>query len=146
MEKGQYSSIFKRLREKVRLSQAEMAEAMSISLRFYQALEGGEKDPSFETILKVREGLKIPIYEIVGEKPPAGPAIPNDQMEVIKTTIEKGMRDLYPRLSPLVALASRMTDKQLQALTDYAHTIIDRKSPEEIAQSLRKVSSKKTAR
>lgn len=53
-----------RIKYERRLTQAKMAEAIGISLRFYQALETGDQNPSMETIEKIILGLNIPAAEL----------------------------------------------------------------------------------
>lgn len=52
------------------MTQAQMAEAISVSLRFYQRLEAGENAPSLETLHGALRGLGISYDEFFGIERP----------------------------------------------------------------------------
>lgn len=49
----------KKRREELKLTQAEIAELIGIARSTYTNIERGEKNPSFEIMLKVKEVLKV---------------------------------------------------------------------------------------
>jgi transcriptional regulator with XRE-family HTH domain len=52
------------------LTQAEMAERIDVSPRYYQSLEKGEKEPSLTTIQKALSGLGLSYEEMFGTSSP----------------------------------------------------------------------------
>ena len=50
---------FKSAREKLRLTQLEVAEAAGVSTNYYAQMERGEVNPSVEILQKVKKILKI---------------------------------------------------------------------------------------
>lgn len=46
-----------KLRKSASLSQEKLAEAADVSLRYIQMLEAGEKAPSLETVVRLRQAL-----------------------------------------------------------------------------------------
>lgn len=49
----------KKRREELKLTQAEIAELIGIARSTYTNIERGEKNPSFEIMLKVKEVFKV---------------------------------------------------------------------------------------
>ena len=56
----------KEAREKLGLTQAELAEKVGIHVNFYARLERGEEKPSVETVKKLSKILKISSADILG--------------------------------------------------------------------------------
>ncbi|OGK12802.1 MAG: hypothetical protein A2W80_10415 [Candidatus Riflebacteria bacterium GWC2_50_8] len=49
----------KRAREKIRLTQAEVAASAGINVSYYAQIERGEVNPSFEKLYSISKALKI---------------------------------------------------------------------------------------
>ena len=47
------------------LTQEDVADAASVSLRFYRMIETGRGNPSYVTMLKVADAIGTPLSEIV---------------------------------------------------------------------------------
>jgi transcriptional regulator with XRE-family HTH domain len=56
-----------RLREKVGLSQAGLAEKSGLSLRSIQNWEQGHRAPSAKALLALAKVLKVPVEKLIGE-------------------------------------------------------------------------------
>lgn len=59
---------FKKRREELRLTQAELADKANLSLTFISQLERGEKEPSLRTAYKIAKALKTSIDILISEK------------------------------------------------------------------------------
>lgn len=54
----------KELREKKKLTQAQVAEKVGITQQAYSYIEKGTSNPSLETALRISEVLKTPVNKI----------------------------------------------------------------------------------
>jgi transcriptional regulator with XRE-family HTH domain len=59
----------RKLRNSIKLSQAELAEALQISQTAYNKWESGTTKPSLDNILKLSQFYKIYIEELIDESP-----------------------------------------------------------------------------
>ncbi len=59
---------FRAIRRSRSLSQSEFAELIGISMRYYQTIESGKGDPTFDTIYTALSALNISFSEFIGEK------------------------------------------------------------------------------
>lgn len=72
-------------RDTLRLSQEYVAEKTGISLRFYQALERGEKGVSLDTLMRLSKVLNISIdYLLLGD---------------LANTVNNPLADIFNKLS-----------------------------------------------
>jgi transcriptional regulator with XRE-family HTH domain len=78
---------FKILRAERGESQSEMAEALGISVRFYQDIEQGRKEPSLSNLKKMLDRIKLPFARLwTADEPKVKPP------------------DLVPLIEPILAL------------------------------------------
>src|SRR5262252_7935170 len=60
------------LRERLGITQEELASRCGISVSFASLLERGQRSPSYETLLQIAEALEIPLAELF--RTPSGPS------------------------------------------------------------------------
>lgn len=77
VENRTFAKALETIRNERDLTQAEMSTAIKLSLRFYQSLESGEKEPSLATVQKALTGLGVTYYELFAM--PEIPPRPNPQ-------------------------------------------------------------------
>ena len=58
-EKKELGKKLKEAREKLNLTQAEVAEKANINPNYYARVERGEENPTFETLQQIAKALKI---------------------------------------------------------------------------------------
>lgn len=73
------SSIFKQIRERHGLKQAEMAEIADCSLRNYQKIESGESQPGYNILRNLVRNLPLDSRELFMQLP-----IPNERAAYIE--------------------------------------------------------------
>jgi transcriptional regulator with XRE-family HTH domain len=54
----------KQLRRAKNLTQAELAESISLSVNYISQIETGVASPTFETIVKLAEGLQVELKDL----------------------------------------------------------------------------------
>jgi transcriptional regulator with XRE-family HTH domain len=54
----------KQARKKVKLTQAEVAQAADVNTNYYARIERGEENPSFEKLNKIMKALKIKSLDV----------------------------------------------------------------------------------
>jgi transcriptional regulator with XRE-family HTH domain len=58
-EKQLFGKRIKQLRRSQKLTQAELAEKISLSVNYVSQIETGVASPTFETIVKLSQGLQV---------------------------------------------------------------------------------------
>jgi transcriptional regulator with XRE-family HTH domain len=101
--KGLIANRIRELRNAKRLSQEALAGRAGLTPRMLQAIEGQERLPSLDSLVKLSEALGVPASALL-EQPPADEALRLQQrgMEILRTL---STRDLRTAIAVLQALA-----------------------------------------
>lgn len=107
-----FASLLKELREKTGLTQGKISEILNVQTRTYGSWERGERQPDFETLVKIADYFNVSTDYLLGRKPmditivhgaPPLKDVEGGQMEIIldpkkdeitPDAIEKRMRKL----------------------------------------------------
>jgi transcriptional regulator with XRE-family HTH domain len=65
-----FGSRLAKLRRQQNLSQDELAKAAELSRNYISLLEGNKREPSLNTLLKLRNALNVPLSNLIPEPPP----------------------------------------------------------------------------
>lgn len=70
-EKGFFALRLKELRQQAELSQADLAERCGVGVSTIRQFEYGMREPTFETLVKLADGLDVPLaaFDPKAEKP-----------------------------------------------------------------------------
>lgn len=115
MEKINFSECLRRHRRNLELTQREASETTDIPMRTYQALEGGEADPSFENLLKILAGFKSSLEQLLSiPVPKPAPATPGVSELARELTLAND------RIAALTAELAAINDQKLVASNEKA--------------------------
>jgi transcriptional regulator with XRE-family HTH domain len=122
-----------------KMTREALAEKLDIDPISIYRWEKGQTSPSLESIFKIADIFHIPISFLFGEGayPPTVEAL----AEIIKKQERELAKFEKKSIKNLFDVVSGMSDKELHALVDLARMIRDRRSPEEIARDLRRLSA-----
>jgi len=71
LDMTEFAGRLKLLREARNLTQARLADLLSIDPRAYNRWERGSSTPQLETLIKIADVLQVTLDELVGRKPPS---------------------------------------------------------------------------
>lgn len=71
LDMAEFAARLKLLREARHLTQARLAELLSIDPRAYNRWERGSSTPQLDTLIKIADILQVTLDELAGRKPPS---------------------------------------------------------------------------
>lgn len=100
------------IRNRRNLTQQQMADLTDISLRYYQALEYSENEPSATFVKKICLGLKIDPNELLFDKVPTPiPIQPTDALLKIWLTLDPEKRKMLLEAADSLSVYTRVKPK-----------------------------------
>jgi transcriptional regulator with XRE-family HTH domain len=91
----QFAQNVKRTRDRLGLTQAQLAERSGMTPAAISQLEGGQREPSFSTIVKVAAALKTSPNDLMG----LGETSPDPSLKALYREITKLDQDAYEKVS-----------------------------------------------
>lgn len=102
---GHFAGRLRELRRSRGMSQAELAEAATITPTYVSRLEAGSSAPNIDTVARLSEALGVPIAELLPATAPDDPtALLRDQARRLAAALIDGAdRETLQMLCPLLA-------------------------------------------
>lgn len=99
------------LRERLDITQEELASRCGISVSFASLLERGERSPSYETLLQIADALEVPLAELF--RPSGGPTYDDPYYSKL-VDFARRRRLSRAQVDRLVAVGQLVFDEKLE--------------------------------
>ena len=67
MDRGTFGKRLEQIRFDRKLSQLKMANLCGLAVSHYSMIEAGSRNPNFDTLLRIADGLRIPLADLLHE-------------------------------------------------------------------------------